>query len=254
MKGWQWNGSEFTSCETVPIEDRGFRYGMSVFETIAIIEGKPQFLPEHLARLAEATIRSGFVHDHAIDIPPIAAFPLTILPRTGVARVYITADRRVLLLVEERARILKPSYVLSPNPVVHLPFPAGLKSGNYWCHLSTVDEARAAGFDEAIFVSPDNILISACMANVFIVRGKALKTPALSSGARDGIVRGWIKTQRPVVETDLRIQDLESADEIFITNSWIGVMPISRFRGEKCAPGAITRTLRQEFEDQLPKN
>jgi branched-subunit amino acid aminotransferase/4-amino-4-deoxychorismate lyase len=222
---------------------------MSVFETIAILDGKPRFLPEHLARLAETSNRAGF--SVPFDIPPVAAFPPGNLPAAGVARIYVTADRRVLLLVEERQRILKPSYVLSPEPVVHLPFPAGLKSGNYWRNVSVIEEARAAGFDEALLVSPDNILISACMANVFIVRGEALKTPTLSSGARDGIVREWIKTQRPVIETKLQVRDLESADEIFLTNSWIGVMPVSGFRGERCAVGPITQALREAFEGRL---
>ena len=53
MTGWQWNGTRFAPCATVPIEDRGFRYGMSVFETVAVMGGKPRFLAEHLDSLKQ---------------------------------------------------------------------------------------------------------------------------------------------------------------------------------------------------------
>ncbi len=249
MLGWRWNGNEFTPCATVPIEDRGFRYGMSVFETVAILGGKPRFLAEHLFRLREATVRCGF--DVPFDVLTVAAMPLGEFPASGVVRIYVTADCRVLLLAEQRERILKPSYILSPQTVIHLPFPSGSKTGNYWRNVSAMEEARAAGFDEALLVSPKEVLISACMANVFVVSDGTLTTPALSSGARRGIVREWIKVRRPVVEIDLRVSDLINADEIFLTNSWIGVMPVSVFRGKERTPGAITLTLRDEFERSM---
>ncbi len=249
MTSWLWDGNKFVSCATVPIEDRGFRYGMSVFETIAILGGKPQFLVEHLARLKDETVRCGF--DVSFELFTSSAMPLAEFPESGVVRVYVTADCRVLLLAEKRQRILKRSYVLSPETVIHLPFPAGSKSGNYWRNVSAMEHAKAVGFDEALLVSPEDVLISACMANVFVVKDGELKTPSLSSGTRNGIIREWIKTRRPVVETELRVPDLITADEIFLTNSWIGVMPVTGFRGERRAPGEITLTLREELERHL---
>ena len=49
---WQWNDDRFLSVAGVPFTDRGFRYGMSVFESIVIHNGRPVFLREHLNRLA----------------------------------------------------------------------------------------------------------------------------------------------------------------------------------------------------------
>jgi hypothetical protein len=51
MRTWKKTGTEWVPCENLPLGDRGFRYGMSVFETIAVREGKPLILEEHLEPL-----------------------------------------------------------------------------------------------------------------------------------------------------------------------------------------------------------
>ena len=60
-----------------------------------------------------------------------------------------------------------------------------------------------------------------------------LLTPATDSGARDGVVRDWVLRQRPAEESQLAPEDLESADECFLTNSRIGVMPVTEIDGRR---------------------
>src|ERR1043166_2264594 len=123
MKSWAWCRDTFVSCEAVPVSDRGFRYGMSLFESLPIRNGAPVFLREHLARLRAACVRCGFtVENEALNKCE------DVLRRSGdgFARVYITAgdgavtsafeDCRVFIFVEPReptpARVVHPGYDL----------------------------------------------------------------------------------------------------------------------------------------------
>ncbi len=65
-------------------------------------------------------------------------------------------------------------------------------------------------------------LVSACCANVFVVRDGRVRTPALACGARDGVTRERVMQQIQVEECSLFIADVLSADELFLTNSWVG--------------------------------
>jgi 4-amino-4-deoxychorismate lyase len=78
-------------------------------------------------------------------------------------------------------------------------------------------------------------VISASMANVFFVFGRVLRTPSVSVGARQGVVRAWIKEMTPVDESLLSLEDIKEADECFLTNSRLGVMPVAEIEG-RCLP------------------
>ena len=55
MKAWRWNGAAYEPCDSLPLTDRGFRYGMSVFESLRVnADGVAEFFDKHLARLVQA--------------------------------------------------------------------------------------------------------------------------------------------------------------------------------------------------------
>lgn len=250
MKGWQWNGHDFEPCGGVPLDDRGFRYGMAVFETIALLNGKALFLDAHLASLRRAAASCRFAYPEAVErrVRPL----LEDLGVVGVARIYLTADGRLFILAETREPIGDGTrYSIAPEVAVHLPFPFGMKTGNYWHNLACIESARQKGHDEAILVTPEGLVISACMANVFAVHGGSLSTPSPATGARAGVVRAWVFQQMPVRERDLRLEDFETADEIFLTNSWIGVMPVTAFRKSLPCPGVVTAELAGRYRSGI---
>ena len=96
MRTWKKTGDEWGPCENLPLGDRGFRYGMSVFETIAVRDGRPLMLGEHLERLKRAaeSCRAGV--PPAIDgsaaggTPALQPFDFSQLG-TGLLRFYLTA-------------------------------------------------------------------------------------------------------------------------------------------------------------------
>jgi branched-subunit amino acid aminotransferase/4-amino-4-deoxychorismate lyase len=155
---------------------------------------------------------------------------------------------RVFLFLEERTPPDpdNPWEITFHDDTHRLPF-GGLKTANYWFHADALAQARQRGFDEALFFNDFGELVSACMANVFLVQDDRLATPARSCGCRTGVVREWVIVRRKVEERRLKRAEVLAADEIFLTNSWIGVMPVATLEGRPLGPRRIGPKLAAEF-------
>lgn len=247
MRCWLWSGSGWTCSKEVPVSDRGFRYGMAVFETLRIRAGAPEHLEAHRLRLERAARTCGFpLEAEGLDaLEALGVLVRSGLAESGVARLYLTAGDggpadpvtapRMLLLVEERPLPTPSHYVLRTCPKVHLPPFGGLKTANYWANAESLRAARAAGAQEALLFSPEGFLIGACMANVFLRREGGWFTPALECGARDGVMRAQVLARLPVQETRLTRAACAAAEAVLLTNSWIGVAPARELDGRKLA-------------------
>ena len=231
-------GGAFREGAAVPVTDRGFRYGMSLFETVAVFEGRLLFGHEHLTRLQRAGAAAEFA------MPEIPAFPE--LPgKTGLLRIYVTAgdgapsapaeSPRVFALFDEAefpsAETLSHGLRLTVSRAPLASVLGGWKTGCYWPHVQAFAEARRQGFDEAVVCNLQGAVVSAAMANLFVVLGDRVVTPPLDFGARDGVVRAWVKDNIPVEEVPVMVEDLESAAECFVTNSRLGVVPVTEIDG-----------------------
>jgi branched-chain amino acid aminotransferase len=89
----------------------------------------------------------------------------------------------------------------------------------------------AAHCNETLLFTPAGHLISACMANVFVIIGGRVLTPDLSTGARAGVVREWVLRHVEAKKALITRADLAGAEEIFLTSSWLGVMPCASVDG-----------------------
>lgn len=243
-RSWHWTGTAFAPCDSLPLTDRGFRYGMAVFESLRVARGEAEFFEQHLARLVQACGEREFaVEETALR----AAAPLfQNMARDGFARLYVTAgdgaltapapQPRVFVFLEDRAAPdPDDAWELTLHEETDHPLFGGLKTANYWFHADALARARQRGFDEALLFNDRAELISACCANVFLLHGDRLSTPARSSGARAGVIREWVIARRKVEERRLRREDVTTADEIFLTNSWIGVQPVATVEGRPLA-------------------
>jgi 4-amino-4-deoxychorismate lyase len=235
VHSWLWSNGAFAPGALLPVTDRGFRYGMSVFETVRIFNGSPGFLAPHLDRLQSATRTCGFTP----PLDALSALPefLTQLPGTGVARVYVTAGDgapeapasqcRTVVLFEPRDPALPAAYAVHYAPLLHLPPFGGLKTANYWSNLEALRQARRLGAQECLLFRPDGRLTGAAMANVFVKTPEGWFTPSLQCGARDGVVRGWTLARLRVKEAPVTREMLETASSMFLTSSWLGLMPVA---------------------------
>jgi len=231
----------------LPLTDRGVRYGMSVFETIGVREGKPLLLPEHVALLAAGGVALLGVNTPEIVPPALPAHA------TGTLRLYLTAgdgtptapvtEPRIFALFEPHDPSSIPeeqTALLHPEPV--LPFAHGRKTANYWMNCAAQASAQSGGRDHALLADHDGNLLSAALGNLFLVLDGELCTPSLTLAVRAGVIRSRIMQGQKVREIKFPAARLAEATELFLTNSRLGVMPL---RCNAIAPGPLGRALRE---------
>lgn len=235
MKAWKFQSGVWEPGGSLELADRSFRYGMSVFETVAVVDGRSLFLDEHLERLARASSDRGW-RDAALpaSTPPIPK-------ATGVVRVYLTAGPggvceplagSCFALFEEcevGTDFPQLRLVLSSAP--YLPGPGGWKTGNYWQNVDALVAAQTQGADDALLFNPAGCLVSASMGNVFLEVEGGWKTPALETGARAGVIREWVMKHLPVEESLLDADSVARATSGFLTNSRVGIRPVAELDG-----------------------
>jgi len=95
----------------------------------------------------------------------------------------------------------------------------------------SLGQAQDKGFDEALILNSRGFIAEAARSNIFLVKGDALFTPTLSCGCLAGITRKVVfdlakRNNIKIYEGRFILKDLYEADEAFLTNSLMGVMPL----------------------------
>jgi branched-subunit amino acid aminotransferase/4-amino-4-deoxychorismate lyase len=139
---------------------------------------------------------------------------------------------------------------------------SGIKSIGFAASILGLEEARRHGADEGLWMNERGHVIEACTANVFAARGRAVVTPSLADGARDGVTRARaIEALRllglSARQSKVRYATLRAADEIFLTSSLRGVRPVVRIDGRNVRggdPGPIARRLAERLSATDARN
>ena len=122
-------------------------------------------------------------------------------------------------------------------------------------------DAKEAGADEAFFLNEKGYLTEAAGSNLFLVKDGVLKTPRYESGILPGVTRVVVfelaaQLDIKVKEVNLRLADLLQADEVFVTNSLIEIVPVTIFDGKPISngkPGTLTRKLMKAYKEMVRK-
>ena len=249
----------------IPAHDRGLMYGDGLFETVLFVDGVAPLWARHRARLETGAARLGFA------LPPTDAM-LAVAQRAGSGLVRAAVRITVTRGVGERG--YAPPVPAIPNWVVAAssapavapdwyvrgirvrccslrlaaqPLLAGLK------HLNRLEQvlARAEWNDteiaEGLLGDSVGRVISATAANLFAVRGGRVFTPALDECGVAGVSRAEVLARREVAVGSLSWDELMHADEVFLTSSLRGIVPVRGIDAQTFAPGAVTRGLQQEW-------
>lgn len=238
--------------ESVPVQDRGLAYGDGLFETIAVRDGRLEFWHRHLTRLSEGATRLG-IPVPAPELLLAEARALTGTTARGVLKLILTRGeggrgyrppamqdvqpRRILGLYPwpEQAEDAAPFNVrlcttrLSCNPLL-----AGIKHLNRLEQVLARQEWSDVQIQEGLMLDTQARMISGTMMNVFIVRHGRVFTPDLSECGIAGIVRQRVLELAvamgltPQIGT-LSLPEVEQADELFFTNSVLGLRTAARF-------------------------
>ncbi len=129
-----------------------------------------------------------------------------------------------------RCFISKKYFRNKASPLVYI------KSLNYLENLLVRFEAREKGYDESILLNTQGYLACASVSNLFFIKGKTIFTPSIRCGILAGITRKVVfeickKSGIRIKEGEFFPEDLKGANEIFLTNTLMGVMPVREVKG-----------------------
>ena len=272
---------------TISVLDRGFTYGDGLFETMRSYSGKIFRLERHLDRLFRSA-RSIF-----IDLPMTkneirsainASIELNKLSNS-IVRLTITrgeqdpglnidysAPPTVVILVRPTKVISKNVYkkgigikLYKKSAIRTQGISNQIKSCNYLSNILLREKAIKEGFFEAILLDNDNNATEGTFSNIFIIKNNQLKTPSLNEFVLSGIIRKSIldicrANNISFKETAITEKDLYEADEIFLTNSGIEVLPVSNINHRNLKdinPNSMTTRIHtlllKSFEESFKK-
>ena len=272
-----WCDGSFLAEEefTVSPFDRSLCHGLSLFETILAVEGRPRLLDAHLDRLRLGLDRFG-ITGVTISNGGLENAIVSLLDRnelgSGMARVRLAVGFGVgpmntidtgeawAWMTAVQSSLTEDSIRITPAPWKQNKGSAtrGLKVGNYAEHIIAMDLSRREGFDEMLFYNTSDELCEAAMANIFLIRGNGLQTPSLDSGCLDGITRKEIfeiakNLDVTCVEKPLVANDVKKADGIFLTSSIRGPVGVSEYKGRKYDNLPVFQAIRETWLRGLGK-
>jgi len=123
---------------------------------------------------------------------------------------------------------------------------AGTKILSWALNMVSLEKAQARGFDEAVLMNERGEVSECTSANIFVAEGSQVWTPPLDSGCLPGVTRQLLLSEVHaeevwVGEKGLRLEDLERADEVFITSTTRDLLPVVEIQGLKIHPRGEAR-------------
>ncbi len=257
--------------DTISIDDRGLQYGHGMFETCRVVNGRIPLWRFHAARLSATAVRLHIPLDvAAVDAE---ARELAAHCSDAVLKVVVTAGqgqrgyrsdavtpRRIVSVfpapVETVDRGVGATVRLCRMRLAMQPMLAGLKHLNRLEQVLARAEWSDAGVVEGLMCDVDGRLREGTMTNLFLVRDGRIVTPDLSRCGVAGVMRQVLLEQRPAIDApievrDVAVEELDEAEECFLTNAVIGIWPVSRIVDRDrtwLRPGRIARSIMSALE------
>lgn len=255
----------------VTASDRGLLYGDGVFETLRAYGGepfrpaahferllagaaalriKPPCGPEELAEAVRETLRAGDLQEAYVRITltrGVGGAPGE-LATSGPATLLIHARPYAGYPAELYERGMRAMFArVRRNETSPL---ARLKSLNYLDNCLARAQAAEEGFDEALMLNTRGRVVEATAANLFVVRGGQVLTPPVSDGILAGITRAVVMELVPVAQQSFGPRELWGAEEAFLTNSLMEIMPLVATGDRPIGdgrPGPMTREVHERY-------
>ncbi|MGW6537661.1 aminotransferase class IV [Streptomyces sp. NPDC055051] len=266
MKLWVNGGLYDEEAARVSVLDHGLTVGDGIFETVKAEGGETFALTLHLERLTRSARGLGLPDPDLDEVRRACAAVLEANPM-ALGRLRITYTGGLSPLGSERGDA-GPGLVVAvgetsrrpdTTAVVTVPWTrnergalTGLKTTSYAENVVALARARERGATEALFGNTVGRLCEGTGSNVFVVLDGRIHTPPVSSGCLAGITRALAAEWTGAVETDLPLDVLETADEIFLTSTLRDVQAVHRVddRGLAAAPGPVTAEAMRIFEER----
>lgn len=262
----------------ISVFDRGFLYGDSVYETMRTAGGRSVELARHLARLHRSAAGIGLAIPFGDDMLGDAIARTHAATGNDESYVRVIVTRGVGPLMLDPRRSEDPTLVIIVQPLV-VPTPEAyrrglsavivgttktpggmvdpaIKSGNYLGSILALRQAIAEGGEDAILCSASGEIAEGATSNVFFVVDGGIRTPDLQAGLLAGITREVVcelaaELGLPVQTGRVWPDELRAADEVFLTSSVRGLMPVTTLDGRAIGSGVegpISARLRARYD------
>ena len=234
-------------------EDEGFYFGLGAFETIAVEDQIPQFFCQHMERL-QKTLQ-------------YFQLPVQIKKVENQAEQFLQKEvfrqgRKVLKIAVSEKNIVCS---VRENPYQEKDYLCGFtaefsavrrnetspltyhKTLNYGDCILEKRRAVRENFQEAVFLNTRGEIAEGTCSNVFFWSQGHIIAPPLSCGMLPGIIRQYIYEHYPVIEKNIKPEQVSDYEEMFLTNSLFGIMPVKKLGGHTFSSMKAGRALAEKF-------
>ncbi|MFI5755723.1 aminotransferase class IV [Streptomyces sp. NPDC051569] len=266
MSIWVNGGLETAGTARVSVFDHGLTVGDGIFETVKAVRGRPFALTRHLDRLTRSARGLGLPEPDLDEVRRACTAVLDANPME-LGRLRITYTGGVSPLGSDRGDAA-PTLVVAvgrttrrPDTTAAVTVPwtrnergalTGLKTTSYAENVVALARAHERGASEALFANTVGQLCEGTGSNVFVVLDGELHTPPVSSGCLAGITRALAVEWSGARESDLPLDALRRADEIFLTSTLRDVQAVHRVDDRELAdvPGPVTAKAMRVFDER----
>lgn len=265
----------------IPVMDRGFLFGDSIYETLITFDKQLFRLEKHMNRLKNSArllnmditvSEEDIIHYMQKTVEASSAknlkVRLVVTRGTGVLSLDPTGDYQNNIVVIAIPRAENPPEWYSKGVKVVIAdimrtspksVDPNAKSGNYLNNVMAYRQAREAGAFEAIMLNQKGHVTEATTSNVWIIKNGKVMTPPIEAGLLQGITRSTLlenakKKGYNLSEQSLAVEDIYDADEMFLTSTSRFIVPVVEVDGKKIGsgkPGKLTLELLELFHQEV---
>lgn len=235
-------------------------YGLSLFETICIRNSKAEFLKEHLNRLIKSANSLNF-----LNVPTFKNIETLVFNRLelldafdGSLKIILWYSGKIDLSIgnkiytnndfEKGFDVTISKFKRNENSML-----CNFKTGNYMENFLSLKIASSNNFDEVLFLNSLENISEGAKSNVFFTKDNNIFTPSVKSGILPGIMRDYVikilfKSNFKLIEGTFSLNDILDADEVFLTNSLMRIMPVNKLDFKSFKQKSISRYLKSITE------
>jgi len=273
------NGKIVPSQEAVvSVFDHGFLYGDGIYETMLVYDGVIFKLDEHLQRLYRSASLTGLTIPLDTDLLKIALYDTLLANALKDAYVRLTVSRGhgpigldpelcsqpTIVIMAQKSKDYPPTFyekgihiiIAETRRNLKEAIDPRIKSLNFLNNILAKIEAIRVNAYEAIMLNARNRLSEGTVSNIFFLKDDILCTPSVACGILDGITRGIaidlaVREDLGVLEGEFTKEDIYAATEVFITNTSLEVMPVSKVDSTIYPVGKVTKRLHSAYKQEV---
>lgn len=269
-----WNGKLVESAKiSISPDNRSFKYGDGCFETIKVIRGNIILADLHFQRLLSS------LQSLKLSIPPFftqanitdqvkkllelnnhdALARVRLIVYAGDGALHEVQNREINYIIQSWTGNSDTNFFnveglkldIFEDAKKNADKFSSVKSNNYLTYTMAAIWSVENELDDCLLTNSFDQIVEASIANVFIIKNGVIRTPALTEGCVNGVMRKHLlhcfgNTSIPFHEGSVTRDELLNASEVFLTNANYGLRWVARI-GETCYQHSISKTIHQKF-------